>query len=174
MYGWLSAFDWQQNCSKMFVGLMQLIDIGQEIHEQCGNPGVATSRNWIANLLIVYTTTPNFNFYCTLNLRRNLKTHSGEKSSSCSHCDYASSQTGHIWGHLCNEPGVASRNWIANLLIVKATTTQQNLSSGSILQQGVKNWILLELLSFSSVDFKLFLYLLKAELRSCCSLTLSD
>ena len=43
---------------------MQLIDIGQEIHEQCGNPGVATSRNWIANLLIVYTTTPNFNFYC--------------------------------------------------------------------------------------------------------------
>ena len=41
---------------------MQLIDIGQEIHEQCGNPGVATSRNWIANLLIVYTKTQNFNF----------------------------------------------------------------------------------------------------------------
>ena len=38
----------------MIGWLMQLIDIGQEIHEQCGNPGVATSRNWIANLLIAY------------------------------------------------------------------------------------------------------------------------
>ena len=53
-FGWLSATNLQQNRSKMFVWLMQLIDIGQEIHEQCGNPGVATKHNWIANLLIGY------------------------------------------------------------------------------------------------------------------------
>ena len=36
----------------------------------------------------------------TGSLRRNLKTHSGEKSNKCNQCDYASSQAGHLETHL--------------------------------------------------------------------------
>ena len=38
-------------------------------------------------------------------LRRHLKTHSGEKSNKCNQCDYASSQAGNLRTHLKTHSG---------------------------------------------------------------------
>ena len=42
------------------------------------------------------------------NLRRHLKTHSGEKSNKCNQCDFASSQTGNLRRHLKTHRGEKS------------------------------------------------------------------
>ena len=42
------------------------------------------------------------------NLRRHLKTHSGEKSNKCNQCDYASSQAGNLRRHLKTHSGEKS------------------------------------------------------------------
>ena len=41
-------------------------------------------------------------------LRRHLKTHSGEKSNKCNQCDYASSQAGNLRTHLKTQSGEKS------------------------------------------------------------------
>ena len=42
-------------------------------------------------------------------LRRHLKTHSGEKSNKCSQCDYASSDAGHLRRHMKTHSGGKSK-----------------------------------------------------------------
>ena len=41
-----------------------------------------------------------FSFSHAGDLRRHIKTHSGERSNKCNQCDYASSQAGHLRKHL--------------------------------------------------------------------------
>ena len=63
------------------------------------------SKLKISNLVMMKIELVEFVEFVESDLRRHLKTHSGEKSNKCNQCDYVCSQAGHLSQHLKTHSG---------------------------------------------------------------------